>query len=132
MRSPLSVNEKSQGHTLHAYTKANLSAEYRLNDQAKLFGRIDNLFDARYTETYYFQTPGQIFLCGHANLLLALLYSSQDQPMGAFCPLIWQLINGCLVCVRKKIFMLSAILHRCPNFPSSIRKRKISRHIGAI
>lgn len=55
---------KSQGHTLHAYTKANLSAEYRLNNKAKLFGRIDNLFDARYTETYYFQTLGQSFYVG--------------------------------------------------------------------
>ncbi len=55
---------RSQGHTLKAHTKANLSAEYKLNKQAKLFGRIDNLFDARYTESYFFQTPGQSFYVG--------------------------------------------------------------------
>jgi vitamin B12 transporter len=41
-----------------AYTIVNIAADYKLNDNATLFGRIDNLFDVQYQEPIGFERPG--------------------------------------------------------------------------
>jgi len=41
-----------------SYTVVNLAADYKLNDNATLFGRIDNLFDVQYQEPIGFERPG--------------------------------------------------------------------------
>jgi vitamin B12 transporter len=51
----------SNGHaveTLAAYTVVNLAASYDLTQKVQLYGRIDNLFDEEYEETWSFATPG--------------------------------------------------------------------------
>jgi vitamin B12 transporter len=40
------------------YTLVNLRGDYAVNDQVKVFGRIDNLFDARYQNPTGFLAPG--------------------------------------------------------------------------
>jgi vitamin B12 transporter len=40
------------------YTVVNLTADYIVNDQVKVFGRIDNLFDERYQDPTGFLRPG--------------------------------------------------------------------------
>ena len=40
------------------YTVVNLAADYRLNEYAKVFARIDNLFDERYENPTGFLRPG--------------------------------------------------------------------------
>lgn len=40
------------------YTTVNVAADYVVNDQVKLFGRIDNLFDVRYQNPTGFLQPG--------------------------------------------------------------------------
>jgi vitamin B12 transporter len=40
------------------YTLVNLRGDYAVNDQVKIFGRIDNLFDARYQNPTGFLAPG--------------------------------------------------------------------------
>jgi vitamin B12 transporter len=39
------------------YTKVDLALDYKLNNHFTFWTRIDNLFDADYTENF-FQTPG--------------------------------------------------------------------------
>ena len=41
-----------------SYTVVNIAADYKLNDNATLFGRIDNLFDVNYQEPIGFERPG--------------------------------------------------------------------------
>jgi len=41
-----------------SYTVVNIAADYKLNDNATLFGRIDNLFDVQYQEPIGFERPG--------------------------------------------------------------------------
>lgn len=41
-----------------AYTVVNLAADYRVNEHAKVFARIDNLFDERYEDPTGFLRPG--------------------------------------------------------------------------
>lgn len=43
---------------LPAYTVVNLAGDYRVNQNVKVFARIDNLFDLRYENPYGFQRPG--------------------------------------------------------------------------
>jgi vitamin B12 transporter len=40
------------------YTTMNLAANYKVNENATLFGRIDNLFDARYENPNGYEQPG--------------------------------------------------------------------------
>ena len=44
--------------TQGGYTVVNLAANYAVNDQVKLFARIDNLFDLRYQDPNGFDRPG--------------------------------------------------------------------------
>ncbi|MGO4711758.1 TonB-dependent receptor plug domain-containing protein [Bradyrhizobium sp. 2TAF24] len=44
--------------TAPGYTVVNLAADYTINDQMKLFGRIDNLFNQRYQDPTGFLRPG--------------------------------------------------------------------------
>lgn len=41
-----------------SYTVVNLAADYKLNDNMTVFGRIDNLFDVQYQEPIGFERPG--------------------------------------------------------------------------
>jgi vitamin B12 transporter len=41
-----------------AYTTVNMTADYVVSDQLKVFGRIDNLFDVRYQNPTGFLQPG--------------------------------------------------------------------------
>jgi vitamin B12 transporter len=41
-----------------AYTVVNLAADYKINDQVKIFGRIDNLFNLHYQNPTGFLQPG--------------------------------------------------------------------------
>ena len=43
---------------LGGYALVNLAASYDINENLKLFGRIDNLFDRKYEEAKGFGTPG--------------------------------------------------------------------------
>jgi vitamin B12 transporter len=43
---------------LDEYVLGNLAARYLLRDGVRLIGRIDNLFDARYEQSFGFATPG--------------------------------------------------------------------------
>lgn len=47
-----------QNLTAPGYTVVNLAADYVVNDQLKIFGRIDNLFDKRYQNPTGFLQPG--------------------------------------------------------------------------
>ena len=42
----------------------NLRGDYAVNDQVKVFGRIDNLFDASYQNPTGFLAPGLAILGG--------------------------------------------------------------------
>ncbi|MGH7739521.1 MAG: TonB-dependent receptor domain-containing protein, partial [bacterium] len=44
--------------TLPAYILVNLRGSYQLDDQIKLFARVDNLFDQTYEDVYGYGTPG--------------------------------------------------------------------------
>ena len=46
------------------YTVVNLAADYRLNEYAKIFGRVDNLFDERYENPNGFERPGLAVYAG--------------------------------------------------------------------
>ena len=50
--------------TLAAYAKLDILANYKVNDNLAMFGRIENLTDARYEEVYNFGTAGTLLLCG--------------------------------------------------------------------
>jgi vitamin B12 transporter len=40
------------------FTLVNLAANYTINDQWSVFGRIDNLFDVHYQDPIGFERPG--------------------------------------------------------------------------
>lgn len=44
---------------LDAFTLVNLDGELRLTDTLRLYGRIENVFDADYEEVYTYRTPGR-------------------------------------------------------------------------
>ena len=50
--------------TLRAFTLVNLAGAWKLNPGVELFGRIENLADARYQEVYGFNTPGRATYAG--------------------------------------------------------------------
>ncbi|HSM75871.1 MAG TPA: TonB-dependent receptor, partial [Desulfobacterales bacterium] len=50
---------------LDAYYLVNLAAAYDLNDHVQFYGRVDNLFDENYEESWSYATPG---LSGHAGV----------------------------------------------------------------
>jgi vitamin B12 transporter len=43
---------------LKAYTLVNLGADYRLDDNWQIYGRVENLFDEKYEEVFAFPAPG--------------------------------------------------------------------------
>jgi len=51
--------------TLDSYTLMNVSARYDLTDKIQLYGRLDNLFDEEYEESWSYATPG---LSGYLGL----------------------------------------------------------------
>ncbi|MEJ0096931.1 MAG: TonB-dependent receptor [Bauldia sp.] len=51
-------NDTAATLLLPAYTRVDLSTSYRLNDSVTVFGRIENLFNARYTDPYGYNTAG--------------------------------------------------------------------------
>jgi vitamin B12 transporter len=53
---------------LDAYTLVNLTTSYQINDNFKIFGRIDNLFDKDYEEVAGYGTAG---LSGYAGIKLS-------------------------------------------------------------
>ena len=50
--------------TLKAYTLVNLAGALKMNETLELFGRVENLTNARYQEVYGFQTPGRALYVG--------------------------------------------------------------------
>jgi len=50
--------------TLDAYTLVNVAGSYRLNDNAEVYGRVDNLFDERYQDVWGYGTPGRAAYAG--------------------------------------------------------------------
>ena len=55
--------------TLDSYTLVNVSARYDLTDAIQIYGRIDNLFDEEYEESWSYATPG---LSGYLGLKFSL------------------------------------------------------------
>lgn len=54
---------------LDSYTLVNISARYDLTDVIQIYGRIDNLFDEEYEESWSYATPG---LSGYLGLKFSL------------------------------------------------------------
>ena len=52
------VTYESGRTELASYTVVNLAASYKLTDDLRLFGRIENLFDEEYEEVWGYGTPG--------------------------------------------------------------------------
>jgi vitamin B12 transporter len=50
--------------TLAAYATLDVYARYKINESFTVFGRVDNLTDARYEEIYNYGTPGRSFYGG--------------------------------------------------------------------
>ena len=55
--------------TLDSYTLVNVSARYDFTDAIQIYGRIDNLFDEEYEESWSYATPG---LSGYLGLKFSL------------------------------------------------------------
>ncbi|WP_207477840.1 TonB-dependent receptor plug domain-containing protein [Arenibaculum pallidiluteum] len=49
---------------LEGYTLVNLAASYRVTETTELFGRVENLFDARYQEVFTYGAPGRAAYAG--------------------------------------------------------------------
>jgi TonB dependent receptor len=63
-----------------SYTTARLAAEYVLNDNWTLFGRIENLFNEQYEDPAGFLRPG-FGIFGGVRLDVGGLGASGQQPM---------------------------------------------------
>lgn len=50
--------------TLPAYAVVNAGLNYQLSDQVEIYGRVENLFDAKYQEVYGYNTQGRTFYAG--------------------------------------------------------------------
>lgn len=50
--------------TLNDYVLVNLGADYKLNDNFTLYGRVENAFDQNYEEVYGYNTPGATAFVG--------------------------------------------------------------------
>jgi vitamin B12 transporter len=55
---------QSQGHDLKAYALFNVKIHHKMTPTISFYGRIDNLWDKRYVQTYDYQTPGRAFYVG--------------------------------------------------------------------
>jgi vitamin B12 transporter len=51
-------------HPLASNAVANVFASHRLNDALELYGRIENLFDARYEPVFGYGAPGRAIYGG--------------------------------------------------------------------
>ena len=54
----------SRTSTLAPYAKLDFLANYKFNDSLALFGRVENVTDARYEEVYDFGTAGRSYYAG--------------------------------------------------------------------
>jgi vitamin B12 transporter len=54
----------SQNVTLAPYAKLDVLANYKVNDNFSMFGRIENLTDTRYEEVYNYGTAGRSYYAG--------------------------------------------------------------------
>ncbi len=54
----------SQNVNLSSYAKLDVLANYKINENFAMFGRIENLTDARYEEVYNFGTAGRSYYAG--------------------------------------------------------------------
>lgn len=61
------TSKRDDDETLPEYTLVNLAASYRITDNCKIFGRVDNLFDEDYEEVTGYGTAG---VSGYAGLKL--------------------------------------------------------------
>ncbi len=50
--------------TLPSFTLVNIGADWRLNDNIQVFGRVENLFDQQYEEVFSYRSPGRAFYFG--------------------------------------------------------------------
>ena len=50
--------------TLGAYAKLDVLASYKFNDNFNLFGRVENLNNARYQEVYGYGVAGRSYYAG--------------------------------------------------------------------
>ncbi len=50
--------------SLSDYTVVNVGADYQLNDNLQVFGRVENAFDKGYEEVYGYNTQGRTFFAG--------------------------------------------------------------------
>jgi vitamin B12 transporter len=58
------ATSSSQNVTLAGYAKLDVLANYKINDNLTMFGRIENLTDARYEEVYNYGTAGRSYYAG--------------------------------------------------------------------
>ena len=49
---------------LASYAKLDVLANYKVNDNLSMFGRIENLTDTRYEEVYNYGTAGRSYYAG--------------------------------------------------------------------
>jgi len=59
-----SGERKDGANTLSAYTLINLTARYTINQHLNLAARVDNVFDAAYSEAYSYNTLGRTLFLG--------------------------------------------------------------------
>ena len=60
----IGANGASENVNLSGYAKLDFLANYKVNDNLAMFGRIENLTDARYEEVYDFGTAGRSYYAG--------------------------------------------------------------------
>jgi vitamin B12 transporter len=54
----------AQTYTLPAYAVVNGGLNYQVSEQVEVYGRVHNLFDAKYQEVYGYNTQGRTFYAG--------------------------------------------------------------------
>jgi vitamin B12 transporter len=59
-----SATAASQNVILAPYAKLDVLANYKVNDNFSMFGRVENLTDARYEEVYNYGTAGRSYYAG--------------------------------------------------------------------
>jgi len=60
----IGANGASENVNLSGYAKLDFLANYKVNDNLAMFGRIENLTDARYEEVYNYGVAGRSYYAG--------------------------------------------------------------------